>query len=489
MFTIKKLKKLNRTIMIYWAITIGLNITATIISLLIQHWGFTEVNFVLVYILSVFLTSRYTKGYIYGIVASVISMLSFNFFFTQPLYTFNVDDTAYIFTFVVILIVAIFTSALTSKIIYSKELDNKREKQAQILYEITTTLAKTVGVNEVACVSVQCLVDFLKSEVIFILIGQDDNTIKKISPAVSGYGIIVKDINLEDINSIISNHYTFPITVREKCEGYICLSKELQDMNEETKFLLESIIMQIIIAIEREIIISEREAAKAEIEKERFKSNLLRAISHDLRTPLTSITGASEMLLQNLEDEENINLVQGIYEDSVWLIRLIENILSLTRIQEGYLAINIKPEAVEEIVAEAVDRISKYAPNYKISTSIPDKVLFIPMDGKLIIQVLINLMDNAIKHTTPSDEIKISVRTDDNKAWFEVSDNGTGINPKDIPKLFDMFFVAPHSQIDAKHGIGLGLSICKTIVNFHGGEIFVENNRGKGSTFRFYLNI
>jgi len=475
--------------MIYWAITIGLNITATIISLLIQHWGFTEVNFVLVYILSVFLTSRYTKGYIYGIVASVISMLSFNFFFTQPLYTFNVDDTAYIFTFVVILIVAIFTSALTSKIIYSKELDNKREKQAQILYEITTTLAKTVGVNEVACVSVQCLVDFLKSEVIFILIGQDDNTIKKISPAVSGYGIIVKDINLEDINSIISNHYTFPITVREKCEGYICLSKELQDMNEETKFLLESIIMQIIIAIEREIIISEREAAKAEIEKERFKSNLLRAISHDLRTPLTSITGASEMLLQNLEDEENINLVQGIYEDSVWLIRLIENILSLTRIQEGYLAINIKPEAVEEIVAEAVDRISKYAPNYKISTSIPDKVLFIPMDGKLIIQVLINLMDNAIKHTTPSDEIKISVRTDDNKAWFEVSDNGTGINPKDIPKLFDMFFVAPHSQIDAKHGIGLGLSICKTIVNFHGGEIFVENNRGKGSTFRFYLNI
>jgi two-component system sensor histidine kinase KdpD len=475
--------------MIYWAITIGLNITATIISLLIQHWGFTEVNFVLVYILSVFLTSRYTKGYIYGIVASVISMLSFNFFFTQPLYTFNVDDTTYIFTFVVILIVAIFTSALTSKIIYSKELANKREKQAQILYEITTTLAKTVGVNEVACISVQCLVDFLKSEVIFILIGQDDNTIKKISPAVSGYGIIVKDINLEDINSIISNHYTFPITVREKCEGYICLPKELQDMNEETKFLLESIIMQIIIAIEREIIISEREAAKAEIEKERFKSNLLRAISHDLRTPLTSITGASEMLLQNLEDEENINLVQGIYEDSVWLIRLIENILSLTRIQEGNLAINIKPEAVEEIVAEAVDRISKYAPNYKISTSIPDKVLFIPMDGKLIIQVLINLMDNAIKHTTPSDEIKVSVRTDDNKAWFEVSDNGTGINPKDIPKLFDKFFVAPHSQIDAKHGIGLGLSICKAIVNFHGGEIFVENNRGKGSTFRFYLNI
>ncbi|MGE4412130.1 MAG: DUF4118 domain-containing protein [Candidatus Caldatribacteriota bacterium] len=488
MFTVK-LKKFNRTIMIYWAITIGLNITATLISLLIQHWGFTEVNFVLVYILSVLLTSRYTKGYTYGIVASVISMLSFNFFFTQPLYTFNVDDTTYIFTFVILLIVAIFTSALTSKLIYSKELANKREKQAQTLYEITAALAKTVGVTEVACVSVQCLSEFLKSDVMFILINRNDNTVKKIAPAVSGYGIIMKDINLEDIKTITSNHYTFPITVREKCEGYICLPRELQGMNEETKFLLDSIIMQITIAIQREIITSEREAARAETERERFKSNLLRAISHDLRTPLTSITGAAEMLLQNLEDEENISLVQGIYEDSVWLIRLIENILSLTRIQEGRLAINVKPEAVEEIVAEAVDRISKYAPNYKISTSIPDKVLFIPMDGKLIIQVLINLMDNAIKHTIPSDEIKVSVRTNDNKAWFEVSDNGTGINPKDIPNLFDMFFVAPNSYIDAKHGIGLGLSICKAIVNFHGGEIYAENNKGKGSTFRFYLNI
>lgn len=482
------LEKLNKTIVTNLAITLLLNILATLLSMVIQHFGFKEVNFVVIYILSVLLTSRYTKGYAYGIVASVISMLSFNFFFTEPLYTFTVDDTTYIFTFMVILIAAILTSALTSKLIYSKELANEREKQSQILYQITSSLAKTGGVTDVAAVSVQCLINLLDCDVIFITIDQKDNKIQKIAPPISGYGITMKNISSEDIKTITANHYTFPINVREKCVGYICLPKELKDMNEENRFLLDSVIMQITIAIQREILTAEKETAKAETERERFKSNLLRAISHDLRTPLTGITGAAEMLLQNLEDGENIKLVQGIFEDSGWLIRLVENILSLTRIEEGKLAINVQPEAVEEIIAEAVSRASKYAPNHKISISIPDDVLFIPMDGKLIIQVLINLIDNAIKHSMPSDEINVSVKLAGKKACFEVSDNGTGINLEDLPRLFDMFYIAQNSHTDAKPGIGLGLTICKAIIDFHGGEIIAENNQTRGATFRFFLN-
>lgn len=483
-------KKINKYLLANLIITLSLNIFATLLSLLFQHLGFKEVNFVVIYILSVLLTSRYTKGYTYGIMASVISMLSFNFFFTEPLYTFNVDDPTYIFTFIVILIAAIFTSALTSKLIYSKELANEREKEAKTLYRITSSLAKPGGVTDVAAVSVQCLVDLLKCDVIFVVIHNRDHLIEEIANPVSGYGIVTKQISSDDVNRIIADHYTFPINVRGKCIGYVCLPKKIEHMNSENRFLLDSVIMQISIAMQREILTSEKEAAKAEIERERFKSNLLRAISHDLRTPLAGITGAAEMLLQNLKDEENSKLVQGIYEDSNWLIRLIENILSLTRIQEGSLAINIQMEAVEEIVAEAVDRTSKYAPNHKILISIPDEVLFIPMDGKLIIQVLINLIDNAIKHTSPSDEIKVSVRLDNNKVWFEVSDNGTGINPEDLPRLFDMFFIAPRSHTDSKPGIGLGLAICKAIVNFHGGEIIAENNHNKGgATFRFFLNV
>lgn len=482
------LKKINETIWGNLIITLSLNIFATLLSLMIQHFGSTEVNFVVIYILSVLLTSRNTKGYSYGILASLISMLSFNFFFTEPLYTFTVYDTTYIFTFIVILIAAILTSALTSKLIYSKELADKREKQSRTLYQITSALAKTGGVTDVAIVSASCLVNLLKCDVIFVILNQKDNTAQKIAPPATGQGIISNDINLSDIDNIIKNHYTFPITVREKCVGYICLPNELKDMSEESKFLLDSVIMQITIAIQREMLTAEKETAKAETERERFKSNLLRAISHDLRTPLTGITGAAEMLLQNLDDEENVKLVQGIYEDSSWLVRLIENILSLTRIQEGRMAVNIQPEIAEEIVAEAVSRASKYAPDHKISISVPEEVLFIPMDGKLIIQVLINLIDNAIKHTKPSDEIMVSVWTEVKKAWFEVSDNGTGINPDDLPKIFDMFYIARNSHTDAKPGIGLGLAICKAIVDFHGGEIIAENNHTNGAAFRFFLN-
>lgn len=479
----------NKTITINIAITVLLNVLATVLSLLVQHLGFTEVNFVVIYILSVLVTSRYTKGYFYGIAASIISMLSFNFFFTDPLYSFSVNDPSYIFTFTVILFAAIFTSAITSKLIYSKELADEREKQSQNLYQITSTLAKTGGVEDVALVSVQCLVDLFKSDIIFIIINHKDNTVKELAPAVAGYGISTRYIEMNDIKKIVANHFSFPITVRDRIVGYICFPDDFKEMNKEDRILLDSVIMQIAIAIQREILTAEKEAAKAETERERLRSNLLRAISHDLRTPLTGIMGAAEMLLQRLNDEENIKLLQDIFEESGWLIRLVENILSLTKIQEGKLALNIQPEVAEEIVAEAVSRASKYASNHKISILVPEEPLFISMDGKLIIQVLINLLDNAIKHTLPSEEITIYIHKEKEKVWFEVIDEGTGINENDLPKLFDIFFTARNSHIDAKHGIGLGLAICKAIVNLHGGEILGENNNIKGSTFRFYLNL
>ncbi len=461
------------------AIILGLNIFATFLSLLIQHWGFTEISIVVIYLLSVLVTSRYTRGYSYGIVASFISLFSFNFFFTGPLYTFKVDESNYIFTFIIMLLASIFTSALTSKLIRSKELANQREKQAQILYQITSAIAKTGGVSDVAAVSVQCLSNLLECDATLVVINSKLNKVQKLTAKKEERGIVITNISMDGIKEITAHQYTLPITVHDQILCFVCLPMEFRNISGDNQFLLDSVIMQITIAMERELLTSEKEAAKAETERERLKSNLLRVISHDIRTPLTSITGAAEMMLQNLKDEENIKLVEGIYEDSSWLTRLVENILSLTRIQE---------EAVEEIVSEAIYRASKYAPDHKIFITVPDDVLFVPMDGKLIEQVIINLVDNAIKHTTPLNKIELSVQNEADKIWFKVSDNGTGIKDVDIPKLFDMFFVANSSPLDSKRGIGLGLAICKAIVNFHGGEIYAENNSTGGSTFRFYLN-
>ncbi len=469
------------------AITISLNVSSTLLSLMIQHLGFTEANIVVIYLLSVLITSRYTKGYVYGIVASVISILSFNYFFTIPLYTFKVEDKSYYFTFIVMLASAVFTSALTSKLLHSKEMTDDREKQAHILYSLTSSLAKTSEVLDVAKVSSKCLSSLFGCDIYCILVNDKSCKSQILTVKKGCFDINNIEADWEEIEIIVKSHHSFPINIRGRCISYICFPQEMGEMIESKKFLFDSIVMQITIAMEREILIEEKENANTETQNERFKNNLLRSISHDLRTPLTRITGASEMLYHSLNEEASLKLVSEIYEDSRWLTKLVENILSLTRIQEGRLALNIKKEAVEEIVAESIARASKYYPNHKVSINLPDEVLFVPMDGKLIEQVLINLVDNAIKHTTPQNEIIVSIWPEGDKVWFEVYNNGLSINENDLPNLFKMFYVGSNKIPDSRHGMGLGLPICKAIINYHGGEIYVENNEEGGATFKFYL--
>jgi two-component system sensor histidine kinase KdpD len=469
------------------AVTISLNVSSTLLSLMIQQLGFTEANIVVIYLLSVLITSRYTKGYIYGIVASVISILSFNFFFTIPLYTFKVEDKSYYFTFIVMLTSAVFTSALTSKLLHSKEMTDDREKQAHMLYSLTSSLAKTSEILDVAKVSSKCLSNLLGCDISCILVNDKSFKSQILTVKKGCFEINEEEAGRDDIEIIVKNHHSFPIKFRGRCISYICFPKKMDEMIERNKFLFDSIVMQITIAMEREILIEEKENANTETQNERFKNNLLRSISHDLRTPLTRITGASEMLNHSLNDNESLKLVSEIYEDSRWLTKLVENILSLTRIQEGRLALNIKKEAVEEIVAESIARASKYNPDHKVSINLPDEVLFVPMDGKLIEQVLINLVDNAIKHTTPQNEIIVSIWPEGGKVWFEVYNNGLGINENDLPNLFKMFYIGSNKIPDSRQGMGLGLSICKAIINYHGGEIYAENNEEGGATFKFYL--
>jgi len=195
------------------------------------------------------------------------------------------------------------------------------------------------------------------------------------------------------------------------------------------------------------------------------------------------------MLLHELTDEVEKTLIKSIYEDASWLTRLVENILSFTRIQEGKLSIKIQNEAVEEIISEVLDWASKYYPNHHFKVELPEDVFFIPMNGKLIEQVLINLVGNAAEHTPINQEIAISVWQEGKKAWFQVADHGIGFVDEDLPKVFDMFFVSGNQRIDKKHGLGLGLAICKTIVDFHGGEIFASNNASGGATVKFNLKL
>lgn len=225
------------------------------------------------------------------------------------------------------------------------------------------------------------------------------------------------------------------------------------------------------------IILNEREKLLMEAEKEKMRANLLRAISHDLRTPLTSIIGASSTYLENsaaLSDNEKSALIQNIYDDSNWLLNMVENLLSITRIRNGNTQVTKIPEPLEEVVSEAVLRLKKRIPNVIIKVQIPDDFIMIPMDATLIEQVLINLMENAFYHGNPNMPIHLNTYIQGGLVWFQISDYGPGIPEDRLSTIFDGAAYT-HQSTDSRKGMGIGLSICKTIISAHSGTITASN--------------
>lgn len=460
---------------------------ATLVALAFRQLGFSEISIAVVYILSVLIIARVTRGYVYGLISSVVNILCFNYFFTEPYYTLHVYNKNYFTAFLVMLLASFLTSTLTSKILDSSTAASKNEELTRMLYQITSSLAKASGVTEVAAVSVRCISNLMDCNTCFITLDENEVPNNEYSFSISDHRVNVSSLSNEKINDKLKGKFILSIANQENKYGVIYFpEKSITEVNDQVK-QLHSIGMQICVAMEREHLAEEKKKIEAQAEREKFKSNLLRAISHDLRTPLAGISGAAEILQYNLNDGENRRLAKDIYDDANWLTHMVENILSLTKIEEGKMIQNIQMEAVEEIVAEAVKRASKYAGSHTITVKIPDEVLFVPMDGKLIVQVLINLIDNAVKHTTLDNEICVEIRPENRKVWFSVIDHGTGIPAEDVPHVFDLFYRAEHAHADSRRGIGLGLTICKSIIDAHGGSISAQNNTEGGVAVRFWL--
>lgn len=255
-----------------------------------------------------------------------------------------------------------------------------------------------------------------------------------------------------------------------------------------------SAVIMLIVAITTSTLnirVREQEQLRAESEKERMRGNLLRAISHDLRTPLTSIYGASSTLLAKydaLSKEQQQKLLGEIREDSEWLIRMVENLLSVTRIDSAKVSIVKTPTVLDELIDSVLMKFAKMHPNRKVTTKIPEDFVDIPMDSVLIEQVLLNLLENAVFHAKGMTELTLSVSLAGNKAIFEVADNGCGIPEEALDRIFTGTYEKSSGPVDGtRRNMGIGLSVCAAIVKAHGGEISAENRPGGGAVFRFTL--
>lgn len=480
-------------------------IAATGIDWFFQIWNVPETNIVLIYLLAVLLISRFTQGYIYGIAASVIATCLFIFFFAEPIFTFSLYEATYLITFVIMLLTALITSTLTSRVMENADEARKREAEANALYKLTNHLTDAEDIPTIANIAVWTISSTLDCQAACLYYGenghlekqyvQQKNAKEQIHPQLEDPAATEKHFShLHTRYQEGPSYYEWPIYGKESILAVLCIPTETAEHLSETQSqLLQSTIESTALAMDRVRSAQEKMKSREEAEQERYRSNLLRAISHDLRTPLSGIMGTSEMLMDMTEPEDERHaMAEGIYQDADWLYSMVENILSLTRLQEGKLTPKKQLEPIEEIIGVAVAAVEKREKGREITVSIPDTVLMIPVDAKLIEQVLINLLDNARKHTPLDCEICLTVDTDAKNefAVFTVADRGSGIREEDLPHIFEMFYTTNGKSSDAIQGIGLGLTICKSIVEAHGGTISAQNRTdGPGALFTFTLPL
>ena len=239
--------------------------------------------------------------------------------------------------------------------------------------------------------------------------------------------------------------------------------------------------------------IKEKEQIRLEIEREKMRGNLLRAVSHDIRTPLTSIVGATSLLLDNNEElshQQKMEFVKDIRSEAQWLIRIVENLLSITRIGDGSDSAKIDKveEMIEEIIGSAVLKFKKRFPEMEVVVTLPEELVLVPMDGILIEQVLVNLLENAVLHGKTTSRINIEVKCNEEHVTVSVEDNGQGIQDGLIPRIFSGSMQSEEGKVsDSKRNMGIGLSVCKTIVKAHKGNMKAENIENSGARFTFWL--
>ena len=450
------------TIIRDWTVSLAILILATMVGYAFSKVGFTEANIIAIYLLAVLLTSMATSTRSSYILSALASVLVFNFFFTSPQLSLRVYEDGAPLTFLIMIVAALIVGSLTDRLksqvkqsaraayrtnqlFETNQMLQKAATQEEIFQVARTQLRKLVGRDLTVCPGVRAG-------------GKKDTTSYLIKTASHIYGSVIMD-------------------GAEPLEAF------------ENSVLL-SILGECALALENMKNAKEKEEAKLLAENEKLRSNLLRSISHDLRTPLTAISGNAGMLLadsEHLSPENRKQMYSDIYDDAAWLNNLVENLLAVTRIEGGYMKLNTQPQLVEEIVSEAMQHISRKKAEHTVTVSHEDDLLLARCDARLIVQVLINLVDNAIKYSAAGSRIAVTTRAEKGWAVFSVADDGPGISDEEKSKIFQMFYTGSNPIADSRRSLGLGLSLCKSIVTAHGGDIRVADNVPQGTVFTFTI--
>lgn len=486
-------------------ITLAVLVISTLLGVVLYRFGFTDSNIIPVYILGVLLTSLFTRGYFFGIIGSLVSVMLFNFFFTEPRLTFHAYDSKYTVTFAIMLAASVITGTLASKLKSHARLSAQAAFRTKVLLDTNQLLQKAQDTDDMINITATQLMKLLNRSVVMYSVKEDKLTKGSLFP-VEPDGTdedLFTEVEHSAARWVFENKHRagattetlnkakclyMSIRINDNVYGVVGIHIDGKPLDSFENSILLSILGECALALDNNRNAKEKELAAVLAKNEQLRANLLRAISHDLRTPLTSISGNASNLLSNydkLDEETRVQVFTDIFDDSQWLISLVENLLSVTRIEEGRMNFTMSVQLMDEVIDEALRHINRKGSEHRISVTYSDDLLLARMDAKLIIQVIINLVDNAVKYTPAGSEISITAENRDDFVSVSVADDGSGIPDNVKPRVFEMFYTGDNKIGDSRRSLGLGLPLCRSIINAHGGEITLTDNEPHGSIFTF----
>jgi two-component system sensor histidine kinase KdpD len=459
-------------------------------------------NLVMLYLLTVVIAAIYL-GRGPAVLASLLGVLTFDFFFVLPYFTFAVSDTQYVITFIALFLVGMVISQLTARAREQAEAAQQREAETAELYDLSRDLAAAAELDAILQALIQHCEQTFERDVV-VLLPEGDRLGSRI--ASSGLALSPEEMAVADwvyrhgesagrhTNTLPAAQLRYlPLKTAQGVVGVLGVGKPgtaEHDLTPAQRRLMEAFANQAAQAIERGKLAEEARQIKLLQAAEKLQNALLNSISHDLRTPLVSITGALTSLDEqsdSLDDENRESLILTAREEAERLNRLVGNLLSMTRIESGAIRLHCEPGDIQDVIGTALEQLGKRVATHEIKVNVPDDFPLVPLDFTLIVQVVVNLLENAVKYSPAGSTIEVSASLKDNKACLEVADRGVGIPPEDLARVFDKFYRVQRPE--SISGTGLGLSISKGIVEAHYGSIQARVREGGGTIIRMELPL
>jgi two-component system sensor histidine kinase KdpD len=479
---------------------------ATVIStgiswLIFEH--FDLANLIMVYLLGVVIVAaRYGRGP--SVLSSFLGVVAFDYFFVPPRFSFAVSDSQYLMTFAVMLLVALVISSMTVSTRHQAKIAGHRERRIASLFGLSRELAATRGEENILRIAVRHVADVFEAQAVVLL---PNATGRIVYPGGEGEPQSCHGSDLSVAQWVFDHGQMaglgtdtlpggemvyLPLQASSGMIGVLALLplNPARIALPEQQRLLETFVSQIALALERVKMAVEAQRNQLKMETEQLRNTLLSAISHDLRTPLAAIVGASSSLLRDsdkLDHHARRELGQAIYDEAIRMAGLANNLLDMARLEAGAVVLNRQWQPLEEVVGGALAGMSARMANHPVSVRLPHDLPLVEIDSMMMERVFANLLENAVKYTPPGTAIEISAGTDQNELVVTVSDHGPGIPAGEEERIFEKFHrVAKEGN---QGGAGLGLTICRAIVEAHDGRMWADNLPSGGAAFHFALPL